>query len=100
MRSMSKIINLLIHFELENTDLATYEIRSLERSLKNNKSLFELEELCIQFMKQWLRTIDRKKIIQELLSEIQILNEKPVEARLLKQLPIEKWLQSKLLNAR
>lgn len=100
MRSMSRILNLFIHLELENIDLASYEIRSLERSLKKNKNLFELEELCIQFMKQWLKTIDRKKIIQKLVAEIEILKEKPVEARLLKQLPIEKWLQSKFFASK
>ncbi|HEX8548575.1 MAG TPA: hypothetical protein VF691_16555, partial [Cytophagaceae bacterium] len=98
MRSMCRIINLLIHLELENVDLVAYEIRSLERSLAKKKSSFELEELCIQFMKKWLRNTNKKPIIKKLLVDIQVLKESPVEARLLKQLPIEKWLQSKILK--
>jgi hypothetical protein len=94
-RSLSRILYLFVHLELDNPELVLYDIRSFERLLKKEKNLFELEIICIRFIKKWLGTTEKKKVAQVFRSDLNNLVEKPVEVRLFRQLPVSQWLQQR-----
>jgi len=47
---MARIVNLIIHFELDNADLLVSELRSAHRMLKNEKKLFRFESIFLKFI--------------------------------------------------
>lgn len=51
-KAFAKIINLIIHYELENYDLMDYEYRSIKRFLSKNDKLYEFEDLILNTLKK------------------------------------------------
>lgn len=50
--TLARIINLLVHIELENFDLLEYELGATENYLKTKKSIRPFEKASIQFVKK------------------------------------------------
>ena len=48
--SFAEILNLFIHFELNNKELVNYSIKSARRLLKTRNKLFDYEQIVLKFM--------------------------------------------------
>lgn len=85
-----RLMNLLIHLALENTDYLHYEIRSSERKLKAEHSWYKVEQLVFHQIKQWLRNRSVNVTPEQLLP----LLEDPFEKQLILELGLEEWVLS------
>jgi hypothetical protein len=94
--SLFRLLNLIIHLELGNDDYLSYEIKSVERKLKTQKKLFEVEKVLLHFFKHYLKTNRRKRMLQELAHQLQVLSHDPYEMQLLRQFDFISWVESKI----
>lgn len=93
---LDRLLHLLIHLELQNDDYLHYEIKSVERKLKNVKKLFEIEKITLQFLKKWLSTSNRTKVLEEYATALAELQTNDYESHLLRQFPFLKWATDRL----
>lgn len=98
----SKILNLLIHFEMKNDLLLEYVVKSTYRFLDKNNSLYKLEATILNFIRKKLPEINsQKKRIESFkkLKEDYIENSKdPNQSGLLDYFDFPEWIQSKIEN--
>jgi len=85
-----RLMNLLIHTALNNKDYLFYELRSLERKLKADQSLYKAEKLVINLIKHWLQ----HKSLKEFLNKLNLLEEDPYEQQLVRELNLHDWVES------
>src|SRR5690606_26624459 len=93
---LGRLVNLLIHLELENEDYLFYEIKSVTRKLKSSKKLFMVEEITLKFLNRWLSANERTKALQYYAEALEELEENDYENQLLRQFPFLKWAKSHL----
>ena len=84
-----RLMNLLIHVALENTDYLFYEIRSIERKLKSEENFFQIEKLVIKILKNWLRNKPFHKYVEQ----ITVLLDNPFEQQLINELKLKSWAE-------
>lgn len=101
----ARLLNLLIHYELDNLFLLSSEITSTRRFLKKKKRLYKFEKLVLKYIK---RLVDNrysvsgkvKQLQQELLlsfqEELQTILQEPFEQRSQTYLHVDYWLAKKL----
>jgi len=99
--SFSRILNLLIHFELENYEFLEYSSNSAIRYLNKTKRDYQIETVFVKQMRKLARTAIKLEsifIYQETLYEIdQLLNDEN-ERVILDYIDIESWLKSKIMD--
>lgn len=95
---LGRLLNLLIHLELENEDYLYYEIKSVTRKLKSSKKLFMLEKITLQFLSKWVSANERNKALQYYADALEELEKNDFENQLLRQFPFRKWAKSRLLK--
>lgn len=97
----SRILNLVIHFELQNVSLIPYIYKSTENYFKKRNSSYPTEVLLLDFFKKVTEDKDEKKLQNEL-KEIKDLLAKSPEVQKDKEVKlyfdIDKWIDSKLKN--
>ena len=93
-RSLSRILyiscrlmNLLIHVALDNRDYVHYEIRSIDRRLKNEKLGYRTEQFVLTLLKNWLKNKPLKSFHEQALQ----LLEDPFEKQLILELGLKDW---------
>lgn len=102
-KAFARIMNLIIHYELENYDLMDYEYKSLKRYLAKKDKLYEYENLIINSLKKLPDISDKKERIFQLellKNEINsILNsgEDSVK-KALDYFDIISWIESRILS--
>lgn len=98
----AKIFSLIIHFELGNYSLISYNIRSLYSFLKKRSLLYSSENTIIQCLKQLPRAkskADKMKILEETRKELMShFKENERERNFLIFFDIITWIDSKLEN--
>ena len=99
LHGFSKILNLLIHFDLGNFRLLESLAITTRRYLKNRRYLFGTEVVLFQFLQKFPTLISKKE--QRQFYEIQLKNfrelkAKPKEVRIFNYLDFENWLSKKL----
>ncbi|MGN6247622.1 MAG: hypothetical protein ACTHNG_04660 [Ginsengibacter sp.] len=85
-----RLMNLIIHCALENTDYLFYEIRSIERKLKSEENFFQIEKLVIKIIKRWLNN----KPFQNDIEKMALLLDNPFEQQLINELRLKPWAES------
>ncbi|MGM0478734.1 MAG: hypothetical protein ACQERC_05885 [Bacteroidota bacterium] len=96
--SFSRILNLLIHFELENFEFLEYSSNAAIRYLKKTKRDYEIEMVFVKQMRKLARTatkLDAVNIYQETLNEVNALLENENERVILDYIDICSWLNAK-----
>jgi tetratricopeptide (TPR) repeat protein len=58
---MARIINLLIHFDIDNIDLLEYEIKSIHRFLSGRKRVFLFEQSVLKLVQQLIHPDKHKQ---------------------------------------
>lgn len=85
---LCRLMNLQINAMLENTEYLVHAIRSVERKLKAEPKLFDLEKLILSILKRWLKL----KPVKDLQRQLQELERNPFERRLIKELNLKEWI--------
>ncbi|RUT72921.1 hypothetical protein [Ancylomarina longa] len=96
----SRILNLISHYELENTELLEYQIRSTYRFLAKMEDLQEIQKYILRFLRK-LSSISPDQLKDELKKsriDLQKWVNDPFEKRAFLYLDIISWLDSKIQN--
>lgn len=102
--SFAALFSLIIHYELENTDLLEYHVKSTYSILFKRNRLFESEKLLIQFIKRLPKISTKAQLKEEFVkthrqmgkilhNEIYIL-----ENNSLNYFDFYSWIESKITN--
>jgi tetratricopeptide (TPR) repeat protein len=97
--SFARILNLLIHFELENYEFLEYSSNSAIRYLNKIKRDYEIETVFAKQMRKLARTATKLEsitIYKETLEQVQNLLKDDNERVILDYIDIQCWLQSKI----
>jgi tetratricopeptide (TPR) repeat protein len=99
--SFTHILNLIIHFELKNTDLLEYIVKNTYRYLYQRKELYKVEAAILDFLKKTPRFNTEKELLEgfrDLKYRIDKITEDPYEKVALDYFNITAWLESKIDN--
>lgn len=97
--SFAQIINLLIHFEMENDQLLTYTIRNTQRFLKNKNRLYAFEEMFLKFLNKANladNEVNQNEIIEDLYFEISRLKDDDFQKVAFEYFDFASWAESKV----
>jgi hypothetical protein len=100
-RSNARILNLLIHLELNDFDLLEYSIRSAYRSLSKINKLYEFEKIILNFIRHSFKFKTHRDFIDALhglRKELESLLPHPYERKPVLDLYMIQWIDSKLKN--
>ena len=96
----ARILNLITHFELGNTDSLEYIVKSTYRFLSKRGGLYKFETTILHFIKNKLpHVFNNKELIQsfiELKEELEEIAKDPLEQKALESFDFICWLQSKI----
>jgi hypothetical protein len=90
-----RLLHLLIHLELGNADYLSYEVRSVERKLKAEKKLYEVEKAVLELLRQLIRKRPPKGIYKKFISRFALIAQDPAGRQTLRVLHLMPWLKSK-----
>lgn len=96
----ARILNLISHYELENTELLEYQIRSTYRFLAKMEDLQEVQKYILRFLRR-LSMISPDQLKDELKKsriDLQKWENDPFEKRAFLYLDLISWLDSKIQN--
>lgn len=99
--SFARILNLLIHFELENYEFLEYSSNAAIRYLNKIKRDYDIETVFVKQMRKLARTATRLEsipIYEETLEQIRELLKDENERVILDYIDIESWLESKITD--
>lgn len=94
----ARILNLLIHYELGNSELLEYIVKSTYRYLQNRKRLFKVETIILKFLKKypyWMRQEELLGGFHELYEELLKLKDDSFEKHAFEYFDFISWLESK-----
>ena len=97
--SFSRILNLLLHFELTNYDYLEYSSNSAIRYLNKTKRDHQIEKVFIKQIKKIAKTatqLETIPIYEETLTQINTLLEDENEQVILDYIDVVSWLKSKI----
>ncbi len=94
----ARILNLISHYELGNTDIIDYHIKSTYRFLLQKDDLGDYQKFILKFLRN-LSTDTEKDLVRrfgELRTQLLTLIDKPYESRAFIYFDIISWLESKM----
>lgn len=97
--SFSRLINLLVHYELENYDFLDYVIRSTNRYLSKHDRDYKIETVCIKHVRKLSKShleVNRLEIFDNMRQEVTELLEDHHERVVLEYFDIVAWIDSKI----
>jgi hypothetical protein len=100
LQCFSRLLNLIAHFEMEDDEFLTYQIKSTYRFLLKMNDSMNLHEILIKFLRTSLFK-DRAHMhdaFVDLKNQLDTLNQDPYEKRSFLYLDIISWLESKIYN--
>ena len=96
---IGRVLNLLIHFELENHDLLEYILDSTQKYLKGKKRLFGFEKAILAFIKSSLGTdliSDKMKLLVQLKNQLLPLRNDPFEKNVFAYFDFTEWIDKSI----
>jgi hypothetical protein len=97
----SQLLNLVVHFELNNRQLLPYAIKNTQRYLKSRNRVYKFEEVFLKYLNKIARTenpMEQIDVLEDLLKEIQPLLNNPFEKNVFESFDFITWIQSKVKN--
>jgi len=97
--SMARILNLIIHYELNNRELLVYIIKSTYRYLYKRNKIHKTEAAILGFLKKLTKVFDEENLIENfaiLHRKLTSLKNDPYEKIALGYFDIISWLESKI----
>ena len=97
-QSFARILNLIAHFELGNTQLVEYQVKSVYRFLGKMEDLQAVQREIFRFLRRIprIRITDLKKEFTTLKNKLVEIESNPYERRPFLYLDIISWLESKI----
>ena len=99
-QSFARILNLIAHFELGNTQLVEYQVKSVYRFLGKMEDLQAVQKEIFRFLRRIpkIRIADLKNEFTNLKNKLIELESNPYERRPYLYLDIISWLESKITD--
>ncbi|MDE1191780.1 MAG: hypothetical protein PW786_06550 [Arachidicoccus sp.] len=96
----ARLLHLIAHYELGNYDLLEYLLKSVYRFMAKMKNLSIVEEAIFSFLKKSFKLSPAKVLAEfkKLKTELEKLENNPLETRSFLYLDIKGWLESKIRN--
>ncbi|MFK7808082.1 MAG: hypothetical protein AB8F74_09815 [Saprospiraceae bacterium] len=101
LQSLGRILNLVIHYEMGNTMLLEYLLRSAYRFLRQRNRIFEFEKRVMSFIKSSNNMLTAKQVKKAFIilkEDFESLAEVPSEKAMLQYFDFVAWLESKIEN--
>lgn len=95
----ARILNLIIHFELENTDLLDYLIKSTYRYFRSRNIIYQFERIVLDFFRKLPRLHTRQDLVCAFISlrnELEPLLYDPLEQNCFRSFGYIDWLDAKI----
>lgn len=95
----AQLINLILHFELNNSRFLPYAINSTKRYLKNRSQVYKFEEVFLKLISQISRThnvFDLQDKLAPIEEQLVALKEDPQEQLVFEYFDFLSWVRSKL----
>ncbi|UKN00788.1 hypothetical protein K6119_13725 [Paracrocinitomix mangrovi] len=95
----AQLINLIVHFELNNTRFLPYALNSTKRYLKNRNRIYKFEELFLKLISQITKAtnyFDLQEKLAEIEGELAQLKKDPKEQIVFEYFDFHTWVKSKL----
>ncbi len=92
----SRVLNMLIHFELDNEKLLDSLLTSVPKYLRRRRELYNTEKILFLFLRKMLNSINRKEkavLFDEFETTIDDLATKKSESRVFNYLDLRLWLE-------
>lgn len=97
--SFARLLNIVIHYELENYDFLEYVVKSTNRYLNKQDRDYLVEAACIKNIRKLAKlqsNIQRLEVFEKMLEEINELLKVENERVVLEYFNVVAWIQSKL----
>ncbi|MFT4665037.1 MAG: hypothetical protein ACI8YQ_000389 [Polaribacter sp.] len=101
LQSLGRILNLVIHYEMGNTMLLEYLLRSAYRFLRQRNRIFEFEKRVMSFIKSSNKLVSAKQVkkaFKILKEDFESLSQIPSEKAMMQYFDFVAWLESKIEN--
>lgn len=99
-QATARIISLILHYELNNTEVLPYITRSTYSFLKRKEKLYKAENAIINFIRNKISKAITKpgllKAFNELMAELEEISRDPIESKFLQFFDYITWLESKI----
>ena len=95
----SRLLNLILHYELENYDFLEYAIKSTNRYLSKTKRNYQIETVFIKYIRKISKVVDanaKMKIFKEMKIEVDELLNVHEERVILEFFDVSAWIYSKI----
>ena len=99
LQSLVRILNLVIHYEMGNTFLLEYLLRSTYRFLRKRNRMFEFEKRVLGFIKNSNKIYTNKELKKAFIilkKDFESLSQIPSEKAMLQYFDFIAWLESKI----
>ncbi|TVR80265.1 MAG: hypothetical protein EA412_04970 [Chitinophagaceae bacterium] len=100
LHALTKVVNLIFHYEIGNENLLDYFVRSTYRFLYKRKRLYELEGTILTFIRKKIPFLQNQKEIKEqfkiLKKELESLSKDSYQQRVMEHFDFISWLESKI----
>ncbi len=97
--SFSRLMNLIIHFELENYEFLEYLIRSTNRYLSKQEREYKIELLCIKHIRKLSKTnieANQVELFEKMKEEVNEVLQDHHEKVILEYFDLVSWIESKI----
>jgi len=97
--SFARLLNLLVHYELENYEFLTYIIKSTNRFLNKTERDYEIENYLIKQLKKLVKApsrADQVEIFETMRTDIDSMLQNPQERVVLEYFNLPAWVESKI----
>lgn len=99
--AFARLLNLMIHFELENYEFLNYIIKSTNRYINKTERDYNIENYLIKQLKRLAKAVsptEKQGIFNEMKSEIEVMFKTPQERVVLEYFDLPAWVDSHLLK--
>ncbi len=97
----TRLINLIIMYELHEFDFIDYEIRSLKREIKNSENAYQIEQILIKVLNYFINNYPKKvdkKVCEKIELSLNSLYDNRFELQVLRIFDFGAWIKSKICN--
>jgi len=101
LQCMTRILNLVAHLELGNTELVESNLKSTTRFLANRNRLFGFEKTTLKYLRQlsYLSPFDNGvEVLQSYQKDLEAILQDEIEQKALSLFDASTWIESKLGN--
>ena len=97
--SFAQIVNLLVHFELNNDRLLPYAIKNTQRFLKKRNRTYQFETVFLKSLSKICKSADRfeqEDILEDIVDDLKQIKTDPFESVALEYFNFHNWATAKL----